>query len=96
VAIQSLLKAGFFSAVQVELVFMIGGLHTVTKATRSEGFRNFAPKRDFDPCYQQKTRTNMLVAVQRSRTMGGLALRMRPGRTLNKIPMQVLSGLCLQ
>jgi hypothetical protein len=46
VAIQSFLKAGFPSAVQVELLFMIGGLHLVTKAARSWSFRNFVPKRD--------------------------------------------------
>jgi hypothetical protein len=46
VAIQSFLKAGFLSAVQVELLFMIGGLHTVTKAARSQSFRNFVPERD--------------------------------------------------
>jgi hypothetical protein len=44
VAIQSLLNAGFRSAVQVELLFMIGGLHPVTKAGRSPSFRNFVPK----------------------------------------------------
>jgi hypothetical protein len=46
VAIQSFLNAGFLSAVQVELAFMIGCLHPVTKATRSPSFRNFVPKRD--------------------------------------------------
>ena len=44
VAIQSFLKAGFRSAVQVELLFMIGGLHLVTKAARSPSFRNFVPE----------------------------------------------------
>jgi Type IV secretory system Conjugative DNA transfer len=34
VAIQSLLKAGFLSAVQLELLFMIGSLQPVTKAAR--------------------------------------------------------------
>ena len=46
VASQSFLKAGFLSAVQVELVFKIGGLHSVTKAARLQSFRNFVPKRD--------------------------------------------------
>jgi hypothetical protein len=41
VAIQSFLNTGFLSAVQVELSFMIGGLHPVTKATRSPSFRKF-------------------------------------------------------
>ncbi len=44
VAIQSLLKAGFLSAVQLELLFMVGGLHPVTKAVRFQSFRNFVPK----------------------------------------------------
>ena len=35
VAIQSFLNTGFLSAVQVELSFMIGCLHLVTKAARS-------------------------------------------------------------
>ena len=39
-AIQSFLKAGFLSAVQVELLFMIGCLHPVTKAARFQSFRN--------------------------------------------------------
>jgi hypothetical protein len=44
VAIQSLLKAGFFSAVQVELLFMIGRVQPGTKAVRSPSFRNFVRK----------------------------------------------------
>src|SRR5262249_49366873 len=36
VAIQSFLNTGFLSAVQLELSFMIGCLHLVTKAARSE------------------------------------------------------------
>jgi hypothetical protein len=47
VAIQSFLNTGFRSAAQVELVVMIGGLHPVTKATRSQSFRNFVPKHAF-------------------------------------------------
>ena len=47
VAIQRFLNAGFLSAIQVELLFMIWGLHPVTKATWSPSFRNFVPKRDF-------------------------------------------------
>jgi hypothetical protein len=47
VAIQRFLNAGFRSAVQVELLFMIGSLHPVTKATGAPSFRNFAPKCDF-------------------------------------------------
>jgi hypothetical protein len=47
VAIQSFLNAGFRSAIQVELLFMIGGFHPVTKATRLQSFRNFVPKRAF-------------------------------------------------
>jgi hypothetical protein len=46
VAIQSFLNAGFLSAVQVELLFMIAGPQPVTKAVRSPSFRNFVPKRD--------------------------------------------------
>jgi hypothetical protein len=42
VAIQSFLNAGFLSAVQVELLFMIGGLHPVTEAARFQGFRNLS------------------------------------------------------
>jgi hypothetical protein len=41
VAIQSLLNTGFLSAVQLELSFMIGYLHPVTKAARSPSFRKF-------------------------------------------------------
>src|SRR6516164_2663961 len=41
VAIQSFLNARFLSAVQVELSFMIGCLHPVTKAARSPSFRKF-------------------------------------------------------
>ena len=41
VAIQSFLNTGFLSAVQVELSFMIGCLHLVTKAARSPSFRKF-------------------------------------------------------
>ena len=41
VAIQSFLNTGFLSAIQVELSFMIGGLHPVTKAARSPSFRKF-------------------------------------------------------
>src|ERR1700756_1700722 len=44
VAIQSLLKAGFLSAVQVELLFMIGRVQPVTKTARSPSFRNFVRK----------------------------------------------------
>jgi hypothetical protein len=40
VAIQSLRKAGFLSAVQVELLFMIGSVPPGTKAVRSPSFRN--------------------------------------------------------
>jgi hypothetical protein len=47
VAIQSLLKAGFLSAVQLELLFMIGSLQPVTKAARFQSFRNFVPKHAF-------------------------------------------------
>jgi len=46
VAIQSFLKTGFLSAVQLELLFMIRGVHPVTKATRFQSFRNFVPKGD--------------------------------------------------
>jgi hypothetical protein len=48
VAIQSFLNAGFRNAVQVELLFMIGGLHLVTKTAGSPSFRIFVPK-GFDP-----------------------------------------------
>jgi hypothetical protein len=41
VAIQSFLNAGFRSAAQVELVFMTGGFHPVTKGIRSPSFRKF-------------------------------------------------------
>ena len=41
VTIQSFLKTGFLRAVQVELLFMIRGVHPVTKAVRSPSFRNF-------------------------------------------------------
>jgi hypothetical protein len=44
VAIQSFLKIGFLSAVQLELSFMTGGVHAVTKAVRFQSFRNFVPK----------------------------------------------------
>jgi hypothetical protein len=44
VTIQSLLKAGFLSAVQLELLFMIGSLQPVTKAVGFQSFRNFVPK----------------------------------------------------
>ena len=44
VAIQSLLKAGFLSALQVELLFMIGRVQPVTKAALSPSFRNFDRK----------------------------------------------------
>jgi hypothetical protein len=47
VAIHSFLNAGFLSAVQVELLFIVGGLHPVTKAAWSLSFRNFVPKREF-------------------------------------------------
>src|ERR1700756_3735783 len=40
VAIQSLLKAGFLNAVQVELLFMIRRVPPGTKAVRSASFRN--------------------------------------------------------
>ena len=43
-AIQSLLKAGFLSAVQLELLFTIGSLQPVTNAVGFQGFRNFVPK----------------------------------------------------
>ena len=46
-AIQSFLNAGFRSAIQVEFVVMIGGLHPVTKAARFQSFRNFVPKHAF-------------------------------------------------
>src|SRR5262249_59518164 len=45
VAIQSFLNTGFLSAVQLELSFMIGCLHLVTKAARSE----FIVERDHGP-----------------------------------------------
>ena len=41
VAIQSFLNTGFLSAIHVELSFMIGCLHPVTKATGSPSFRKF-------------------------------------------------------
>jgi hypothetical protein len=41
VAIQSFLKAGFLRAVQVELSFIFGAFHPVTKAARSWSFRKF-------------------------------------------------------
>jgi hypothetical protein len=41
VAIQSFLNTGFLSAVQLELSFMIGCLHLVTKTARSPSFRKF-------------------------------------------------------
>ena len=41
VAIQSFLKAGFLSAVQVELSFIFEAFHPVTKAGRSRSFRKF-------------------------------------------------------
>ena len=44
---QSFLNTGFFSAVQVDLSFMIGCLLLVTKAARSPSFRNFVPKHYF-------------------------------------------------
>ena len=44
VAIQSLLKAGFLSAVQVELLFMIGRRQPVTEAVWFSSFRNFVRK----------------------------------------------------
>jgi hypothetical protein len=44
VAIQSFPNAGFLSAVQVELLFMIVDLHPVTKAARFQSFRNSVPK----------------------------------------------------
>ena len=44
VAIQSLLKAGFLSAVRVELLFMIGRVQPVTKAIGSPSFRNSVRK----------------------------------------------------
>jgi hypothetical protein len=43
VAIQSFLKAGFLSAVQLELLFMVEGLQPVTKETGAPSFRNFVP-----------------------------------------------------
>jgi hypothetical protein len=48
-AIQSFLNAGFFSAAQVEYIFIIGdeALHPVTKAAALRSFRNFVPKHDF-------------------------------------------------
>jgi hypothetical protein len=44
VAIQSLLKAGFLNAVQVELLFMIGRVPPGTKAVESPSFRIFVRK----------------------------------------------------
>src|SRR5262249_29781981 len=44
---QSFLNTGFFSAVQVDLSFMIRCLLLVTKAARSPSFRNFVPKHYF-------------------------------------------------
>src|SRR5262249_10606666 len=41
VAIQIFLNPGFLSAVQLELLFIIGCLHTVTKAARAPSFRKF-------------------------------------------------------
>jgi hypothetical protein len=40
VAIQSFLKAGFLSAVQLELLFMIGCLQPVTNEIGAPSFRN--------------------------------------------------------
>jgi hypothetical protein len=48
VAIQSFLKVGFLSAVQLELLFMIGGLQPVTKEIGAPSFRNFVPKHAFN------------------------------------------------
>ena len=50
-AIQSLLNAGFRSAIQVEFVVMIGDevLHPFTNASRFESFRIFVPKDAFTP-----------------------------------------------
>jgi len=64
VAFQSFLKAGFLSAVQVELLFMIGGLHPVTKATRFQSFRNFVPKCDLTRyCIVGETRDSLWNAT---------------------------------
>ena len=48
VAIQSFLKTGFLSAVQLELLFMVGGLQPVTKEIGAPSFRNFVPKHAFN------------------------------------------------
>jgi hypothetical protein len=44
---QSLLNAGFRSAAQVELFFMIDSVLPVTKAGWFESFSNFVPKHSF-------------------------------------------------
>lgn len=41
VAVQSFLNIGFLGAVQVEVSFMIAGLHPITKAARFQSFRKF-------------------------------------------------------
>ena len=46
-ATQSFLKAGFFKAVQVEPLFIIGESPSVTKTARFESFRNSVPKYAF-------------------------------------------------
>jgi hypothetical protein len=48
VAIQSLPSVGFLNAVQVELLFVIGCVHPVTKAAGSPSFRNLVPKDVFN------------------------------------------------
>src|SRR5262249_9941394 len=58
VAIQSLLNTGFLSAVQVELWFMIGCLHPVTKAARSLSFRKFYSS----PQKSRGSRSDALIA----------------------------------
>jgi hypothetical protein len=45
VAIQSFLKIGFLSAVQLELSFMIEGVHPVTKAIVFQSFREICSER---------------------------------------------------
>ena len=48
-AIHSFFNAGFPRAVQVELLFTIGGLQPVTKAVRSPSFRKFCSQTCFGP-----------------------------------------------
>jgi hypothetical protein len=81
VAIQSLLKAGFLSAVQLELLFMIGSLQPVTKAARGSRVSGILFRNMLFPVIVGETRNSLWNATMVRRRTARQAFTPRAGRS---------------